>query len=183
MLPLSPAQRDMLLRAARAAVIARVSGAAPPDPSDSDALIDRGGGTFVTIRIDGELRGCIGQIAAAGPLLATVMQCAVSSATDDPRFPPMRPEEIAAARFEISILSDPELLREPEHLRVGAHGLLVTRGRSRGLLLPQVAIEQGWNATQLLEGACLKAGLRPDAWRESGTRVEVFTAEVFGDPA
>src|SRR5262245_51952296 len=182
MQPLSSAHRSELLRVARAAVLAHVAGARLPVPDGSDEQLHRPAGVFVTIRVDGALRGCIGQPSSTGPLITAVMECAISSATEDPRFPAMAADEIAAARFEISVLSPTATLHDASLLRAGEHGVIVTRGRRRGLLLPQVAVEQGWSAVQLLEGVCLKAGLPPDAWRQPDTLLEFFTAEVFSDP-
>jgi len=179
---LSDAQRATLLEAARAAVVAHLSGAPMPRHVDAAAPLGIPRGAFVTIRLAGELRGCVGITLPTDPLLESVMRCAVSSATEDPRFPAMSLDQIGDARFEISVLSPPTVLPRASLPRMGSDGLIVTRGRRRGILLPQVAVEQGWSAMQLLEAVCTKAGLAPDAWREADTLIEVFTAEVFSDP-
>ena len=108
---------------------------------------------------------------------------AVSAALEDPRFPPVLPEELSHLSIEISVLSEPELLADPDPTRIrpGQDGVLVRRGWRQGLLLPQVATEQGWGANELLAGVCRKAGLDVDAWREPGTELYVFQVEAFGE--
>jgi len=102
-----------------------------------------------------------------------------AAAFEDPRFPPVSKEELPELSVDISVLSAPQRLADPEQLQVGRHGLIVRRGLRSGLLLPQVAPEQGWNREQLLENTCRKAGLPPDAWKDGDTELYVFTAEVF----
>lgn len=139
------------------------------------------GAAFVTLRRRGRLRGCIGYIEALRPLHETVTQCAVSAACQDPRFDPVAPAELADLHLEISVLSPICSLADPQDVQVGQHGLLVTQGPRRGLLLPQVAVEFGWDRETFLEQACLKAGLPADAWRRGAT-LQTFTAEIFGEP-
>jgi AmmeMemoRadiSam system protein A len=136
-------------------------------------------GVFTTLYRDGELRGCVGFAFAASPLYRAVMETARAAAFDDRRFPPLSREELPRIRISLSILARPQPIR-PEDVEVGRHGLLISRGGQRGLLLPQVPLEHGWDRTTFLEQTCRKAGLPEDAWR-SGATVEGFTAEVFGD--
>lgn len=136
---------------------------------------------FVTLTVDGKLRGCVGHLDPAGTLEECVASCALSSATADPRFSPLRPDEFPQLRLEISLLSPPVLAAGPQDVVVGRHGIIVSQGGRRGLLLPQVATEHGWTPETFLSQASLKAGLRPDAWR-AGARIHLFTAEVFGEP-
>lgn len=139
------------------------------------------GAAFVTLRrSDGTLRGCIGQIEALSPLAHTVARMAWAASQEDPRFPPVGPEEVPDILVEISVLSPPAPI-DPEDVEVGTHGLIVERGLRRGLLLPQVAVERGWDRDTFLDHTCLKAGLPRGAWRDPSTQLLGFTAEVFGD--
>jgi AmmeMemoRadiSam system protein A len=139
-------------------------------------------GAFVTLvrREDGELRGCIGYAEAVHPLWEAVVRGAEAAATEDDRFEPVAPGELGAIRLELSILSPLGAVR-PEDVRVGEDGLVVRRGQNRGLLLPQVAVEWGFDRETFLAHTCRKAGLGPDAWKEPGTEILAFQAEVFGE--
>lgn len=133
-------------------------------------------------RRDGdELRGCIGCFEGRGTLEETVARMAVEAATRDPRFPPVRPFELGGLTIEISVLGPMLELADPAAVEVGNHGLVVSRGSHRGVLLPQVATECGWSREEFLDHTCLKAGLGRGDWRRPGTRLETFTAEVFAD--
>ena len=150
--------------------------------SDFDPLAPESRGAFVTLTTrSGDLRGCIGTILPAGPLDDTVARMAVAAALEDPRFPPVALDEFSGLRIEISALTVPEPA-DAKRVEVGRHGLIVTRGSRKGLLLPQVASEWGWDRVQFLGQTCRKAGLPPEAWREPGTLVEWFEAEVWGEP-
>ena len=127
------------------------------------------------------MRGCIGHIEAVRPLYATVRECARAAALDDPRFDPVTPAELSSLQLEISILS-PLVDIAPQEVEVGRHGLLISRGGRRGLLLPQVAVEWNWDREQFLEETCLKAGLPADAWQH-GARIQAFTAQVLKEPS
>lgn len=135
-------------------------------------------GAFVTLSLGGRLRGCIGVVEAVRPLGETLVHCAVAAATEDLRFPPVSPDELPELRYEISILSSLREAASPEEIEVGRHGILIEAGSRRGLLLPQVAGEQGWDRDTFLEHVCQKAGLQPGSWR-SGCRLWIFSAEVF----
>jgi len=134
----------------------------------------------VTLRRNGRLRGCIGRTDLAHTLAETVAQCAITAALRDPRFGPIREEEMAGLEIEISVTSEPRPAA-PEEIQRGMNGIVIRRGAKRGLLLPQVAVERGWSTTQFLEAACEKAGLEADAWRDPETRLFTFVAEVFSD--
>ncbi len=151
-----------------------------PDPKSVPAALNQPRGAFCTLHLEGQLRGCVGYVAAIKPLIQTVAETAVSAAFYDPRFPPVTAKEAPHLQIEISVLSLPEPIR-PDQVEVGRHGLIVSQGSRRGLLLPQVAPEQGWDAETFLSQTCVKAGLPPDAWRR-GAHLEAFTAEVFGEP-
>ncbi len=137
-------------------------------------------GAFVTLRRDGELRGCIGYIEAVCPLWETVETCAESAALRDFRFSPVRPEELSSLHIEISVLSPLESIDDPERIQVGQHGIVMSSGGRRGLLLPQVATEYRWDREQFLQHTCQKAGLPADAWKH-GAKIEIFSADVFGE--
>jgi AmmeMemoRadiSam system protein A len=138
-------------------------------------------GAFVTLRMGDELRGCLGHIRADRPLGDLIPGLAVSAARDDPRFRPLTPDELGRVRIEISVLTTPTPVDplDPGSILIGRDGLIVERGKARGLLLPQVAPELGWGPAQFLEATCEKAGLPKGTWREPGTRVLTFQADVF----
>ncbi len=137
-------------------------------------------GAFTTLYLDGQLRGCVGYVFPVLPLYRAVFETARAAATQDTRFAPVTREEAPRLKISISVLSALSPI-QADHIDIGKHGLMVTLGAYRGLLLPQVAIEHQWDRTTLLEQTCRKAGLPPDAWQKGAT-LEVFTAEVFGDP-
>ena len=184
---LDDAFRTNLLHRARRA-IARAIGvehgstrpAAEPIPNPQSLIPQLRAGAFVTLRIKGELRGCIGYPEPELLLVDVVERCAVSAAISDPRFPPLGPEEWSDVQLELSVLGPIEPADEIQEVEIGRHGLVVEFGRRRGLLLPQVAVEWGWNAEQFASQTCAKAGLPKDAWQK-GARLFKFEAEVFGE--
>ncbi|TKJ40500.1 AMMECR1 domain-containing protein [candidate division LCP-89 bacterium B3_LCP] len=149
------------------------------DVSSAKLLEDRG--AFVTIHKHGRLRGCIGYIIGVKPLYQTVREVAESAALRDPRFNPVQPSELDDLDLEISALSVPRTITSVEEIQVGTHGIIMRRGYNQGLLLPQVATEQGWDRQTFLEHTCLKAGLPDDAWKDKDTEIQIFSAEVFGE--
>ena len=179
--PLVAAEAGALLALARSAVQSVAEGRPLPGAGPLPGRLAEPGGVFVTVRVAGHLRGCIGVVEAGEPLGAAVRHCAVAAASEDPRFPPIRPDDLPGLAVEISVLDEPREVRDPEEIVPGRHGLIVTLGSRRGLLLPQVATEHAWGREEFLEQTCRKAGLAPDAWRR-GARVEVFTAQVLADP-
>ena len=138
-------------------------------------------GAFVTLRIGEELRGCLGHISADQPLAGLIPGLAVAAGRDDPRFPPLTRDDVDRVTIEISVLTEPQVVdpTDPSAIVIGRDGLIVERGNARGLLLPQVAPDLEWGPTQFLEATCEKAGLPKGAWREPGTRVLTFQADVF----
>jgi AmmeMemoRadiSam system protein A len=138
----------------------------------------RPGGAFVTIRHRGELRGCIGYVESSLPLQTVVAEVAEKAAFHDPRFHPLTEREAEEMVLEVSVLSPLTVVTSPEEICVGSHGLLMEQGPFRGLLLPQVAAEYGWNREQFLEHTARKAGLPEDAWRHPATTLYVFSADV-----
>lgn len=179
---LSREEERALLDLARRAVAARLESQPPPRLEDPPPRLLLPQGAFVSLHIDGKLRGCVGMIVAERPLAETVAACAAASATEDPRFDALDPSELEAVTIEISALDPPFRMADPAGLQIGVHGLLVTQGRRRGLLLPQVALDQGWDVRTFLEETCLKAGLPADAWSKGAT-VEAFSAQVFAEGA
>jgi len=146
----------------------------------ADEIFTQTGGAFVTLRLRSRLRGCIGQLASEIPLIEVVTYCARTAALEDPRFQPVRAEQVSEIDIELSILS-PLKDAAPSEIEPGKHGLFITRGQQRGLLLPQVAVEFRWTAERFIEEACVKAGLESEAWKDPATRLQVFTADVFSE--
>lgn len=153
-------------------------GQAEPDAPESSTL-RRELGAFVTLKIDGNLRGCIGNIQGSGELYKTIWNMARSAAFSDPRFPELTPEEFSKTEVEISILGPVEVCHYPREIVVGKHGLIVSKGGHSGLLLPQVAEEWGWDRDTFLKQTCRKAGLPEDAWNKAGATVFWFEAVIF----
>jgi AmmeMemoRadiSam system protein B/AmmeMemoRadiSam system protein A len=175
---LTAEDRIYLLRLARSAVTEFVGrGAVIDDPTRDPKLLSPKG-VFVTIKKRGELRGCIGFIEPIAPLSQAVIRAAVYAAAEDPRFPPVEPSEIKDLSFELSVLTPIKEVGNCDLVQVGRHGIVVSRGVQKGLLLPQVPVENGWDRETFLREGCLKAGLPPDAWRK-GAKVCVFEAIVF----
>jgi AmmeMemoRadiSam system protein A len=137
-------------------------------------------GAFVTLTVAGELRGCIGYPLPVKPLDETVIEMAVAAASQDTRFEPLESKELKKLKIEISVLGLPEPVSDPNEVRVGSHGIIVSKGFSKGLLLPQVPVEHGWDRETYLCHGCLKAGLPPEEWKR-GAKLEVFTAQVFSE--
>ena len=178
---LSSTDQLFLLTCAREAISARLAGRPPVYPSTPPSLEDESG-AFVTLKRRGELRGCIGHVTACQPVVDAVKSAAVASAFNDPRFPPLTPAEWPQVRIEISVLSCFESVTDVSSITVGVHGIMVRSGHRSGLLLPQVATEQGWDRETLLSHCCRKAGLPADAWRGPSVSIETFTATVFHEP-
>lgn len=187
---LSDEEGTLIVKLARRAVEENLkTGRIISPPKDLSPNLMEKRGVFVTINrvIDGEksLRGCIGFPYPVYPLARAVIEAAIESATRDPRFPPMKPSELNSVVFEVSILTEPELIQVnspseyPSKIKVGEDGLIVERGFYKGLLLPQVPIEWGWNEEEFLCQCCMKAGLPPDCWLLKGTRIYKFQAIIF----
>jgi AmmeMemoRadiSam system protein A len=181
MLQLTDAEKQRLLDLARKALEEVVRSGRMSEPAEPPGALETPGGAFVTLYKGKRLRGCIGHIEARRPLYATVRECARAAALEDPRFDPVAPAELLSLRLEISILS-PLVDVAPQDVEVGRHGLLISRGAQRGLLLPQVAVEWNWDREQFLGETCLKAGLPADAWQH-GARIQAFTAQVLKEPS
>ena len=179
---LAESEKKLLLEIARRALAAAVERRREAAEFPSNGVLRRPGGAFVTLHKHSKLRGCIGQLPGSVPLVEVVAHCAASAALEDPRFSPVRPDEVAEIDIEISVLSELEDITA-EQIVPGKHGLVIGRGYNRGVLLPQVATQFNWNAQRFLEETCEKAGLDRNSWRDPQTHVQAFTAEVFGDAA
>lgn len=175
---ISKEEREALLQIARASIETYIKHNQILDPSPSSEILRTKKGAFVTLKKEGQLRGCIGFIEPLLPLCQTVAQAAVFAATKDTRFSPVSPSELKTLEVEISVLSPLQRINDPALIQVGRHGLLIRRGDRSGLLLPQVATDNRWSRTSFLEQACLKAGLPRNAWK-SGAEIYVFEAIVF----
>ncbi len=178
--PLTPTQSAQLLAVARRAIRDRVQRCPASAPPVADPVLQAPGAAFVTLTSGGSLRGCIGYVQALRPLVDAVAHAAASAATADPRFPSVTPAELADVCVEISVLSTLQPVADPSEVRVGVHGLHVSKDGRRGLLLPQVAVEFGWDRDTFLNQACIKAGLPSDAWRH-GAEIEIFTVQRIAD--
>ncbi|HSA95754.1 MAG TPA: AmmeMemoRadiSam system protein A, partial [Acidobacteriota bacterium] len=175
---LSEEAKADLLRLARSAVTDYLAKRSFVDDRTGRAELATPRGAFVTLTKRGELRGCIGFIEPVAPLGRAVIQAAIYAATEDPRFPAVRAAELKDLRFEISVLTPLREIKDAGEVKVGTHGLVVERDGQRGLLLPQVPVENHWDRVTFLEEGSLKAGLERDAWRR-GAKLFVFEAIVF----
>lgn len=152
----------------------------PPPPASPELHEERG--VFVTLKEGGRLRGCIGYVLPTKPLYLAVRDMAINSALHDPRFPPVTAAELPVLHIEISVMTPLQPVADPNEITVGEDGLVIEgRGRT-GLLLPQVAPEQGWTREQFLEGVCMKAGLPLDAYTWEDVKLQKFQAHIFGGP-
>ncbi len=173
-------RQEELLALARTTLAEYLKTGHIPDYATDDPALNRRSGAFVTLKERGELRGCIGHTRADAPLYQTVQRMAVAAAMEDPRFPPLTPEELTDVAVEISVLSPFRRVVDVEQVRVGTHGLMIFSEGRQGLLLPQVPVEEGWTREEFLENLCLKAGLPPECWTADPT-LYAFTAIVFGE--
>jgi uncharacterized protein len=175
---LNDSERRAVLRLARHVITARLGGpAGEPDVTSIPALR---AGAFVTIEVRGELRGCIGYPPGDRSLADVIRQCAISAAFKDPRFPPLSTTELPDVSIEVSVLGPIVPVSDLNKIEVGRDGLIIARGFSQGLLLPQVATERHWDRETFLSQTCLKAGLPRDAWK-TGAKISRFEAEVFSE--
>lgn len=177
-LDLSPDEKAVLLELARTTITDYICNSSIPQPEIIHKNLLSQRGCFVTIKQKGSLRGCIGSFISEKPLYALVQEMAVSAATRDPRFYPMKKPDLAAFDLEISVLSPMKKISSIDEIAVGTHGLYIEKNFHRGVLLPQVPVEYRWDRTTFLNQTCLKAGLPADAWNE-GADIFIFTAEIF----
>ena len=178
--PLTPDEKRRLLALARAVIAAEAAGEPVPPPEADTPALAEARGTFVTLHLDGRLRGCIGYIEGVKPLVEAVVDNALAAAFRDPRFPPVDAEELAEIDLEISALTPLQPVPDWRDIEIPRHGVVLAKDGRRSVFLPQVAAEQGWNRETMLAHLSAKAGLDPLAWREGAT-FHVFEAEVFGE--
>lgn len=178
--PLTKDQEKSLLRFARQAITHYLEKGKPPDIETDDEAFKQKRGAFVTLKVKDRLRGCIGYPTPYKPLFETIVDVAISAATKDFRFSSLEKKELHVTKIEISVLSLPELVKDISKIEVGKHGIIITKGHSRGLLLPQVPLEWGWDRETFLSHACMKAGLEEEAWKK-GAQIEIFSAQVFSE--
>ena len=180
--PLSEETRQQLLALARGTLEAHFRGEPPPRlSSDRAETFGDPRAVFVTLRMGDRLRGCIGTLAPEGDLARTVPRFALRAALEDPRFPALTAQELSECTIEISVLTAPHPLEDPEEIVIGRDGLILEFGGRRGLLLPQVATEWEFDRTTFLGELSRKAGLPPEAWRQPGAKLWSFQAEVFSE--
>jgi uncharacterized protein len=178
---LSPREREILLAIARQAIEEYVrTGRYEVEPREEKILNTRSG-CFVSIKQNGQLRGCIGNFQSELPLFKEVAEMAVASASKDPRFYPMQANELDNFNLEISVLSPLQKIESIEELQVGTHGIYLEKSFHRGVLLPQVAVEHDWDRDTFLKQTCIKAGLPTNAWQTEDAEIYIFSAQVFGD--
>ncbi len=173
-------QQLFLLGLARESLIAALGTGRKVAIRTEDPILLQSRGAFVTLKSKGDLRGCIGYPLPCLPLAEAVSELVVTAATQDTRFEPVEEAEIPDLEIEISVLTVPCPIEDPARVEVGKHGIIVTKGLRKGLLLPQVPGEYGWDRETYLKHGCLKAGLSGDAWK-TGATIEVFEAQVFGE--
>ena len=180
---LTTEQKRTLLDIARKTIDLYVSAGRKMEVGDVDSRLALNEGAFVTIHKNGQLRGCIGNIVTQKPLYMTVRDMAIAAAVEDPRFPKVQPEELDQINVEVSVLSLPRVIRDVGEIELGTHGVIVSKGPLHyGVFLPQVAEETNWTKEEFLSQLCAqKAHLPPGAWKDPGTKIEVFTADVFSE--
>ena len=177
---LTKKEQKELLKIARETIVAFVTTGKPPAFVTASKGLQAENGCFVTIKQHGQLRGCIGNFVSDQPLYRLVQEMAVSAATRDPRFYPMKQQDLTSFDLEISVLSPLKLASSVDEILVGIHGIYLVRGSYRGVLLPQVATEYGWDRDTFLKHTCLKAGLPENAWKKD-CQIYIFSALVFGE--
>lgn len=178
---LSAREKEILLSIARQAIEQYVrTGDFEVEPREEKSLNTRSG-CFVTIKQDDRLRGCIGNFQSELPLFEEVAQMAISSATKDPRFYPMTEGDLNSFDLEISVLSPLHKIDEVEEIEIGRHGIYLEKSFHRGVLLPQVAAEHGWDRETFLKQTCIKAGLPTDAWKNEDAEIYIFSAQIFAE--
>lgn len=174
-------EQQELLQFARKAIRSALLGESPVSSGSLHPNLMVPCGAFVTIRVNNELRGCIGHVEPTIPLADVVADVAVKAATQDFRFTPLTIDALDSSTIFISVLTPVQRISSIEDITLGVHGLILIQGRHKGLLLPEVAVEHEWTREEFVEGVTLKAGLSRGAWKEEGTLIAVFTTDVYRD--
>ncbi len=171
---------DIASKSIRRTVRGEAAGRPPRSKSfDSESALSQPAGAFVSLYKKGELRGCLGVIVSETSLAETVSQLAGRSATEDPRFSPVTEDELNDIQVEISVLSPLREISAIDEIQIGKHGIFISAGMYRGLLLPQVAVKHHWSVNRFLEETCVKAGLPRDQWKHAETNIYIFSAEII----
>ncbi|VAW35479.1 COG2078: Uncharacterized ACR [hydrothermal vent metagenome] len=178
---ISDKDKKTLLALARATIAASVGGVEIPRFDLTGPAMKQIRGVFVTLHKNGRLRGCIGHFDPCEPLYQTVMDMAVAAATQDRRFDMVTMDELPDIDIEISVLSPLRKITDIKEIEIGRHGIYMSRDRIRGVLLPQVAVEQGYTREEFLNATCEKAGLSPTRWKDGSVDIEIFDAEIFSE--
>ncbi len=180
---LTPAEKQELLKVARQSVETAVrEKKVYSPPADEPEALRTPRGAFVTLKENGNLRGCIGYMSPLKPLVETVRDVAAYAALEDRRFRPVGESELGLLEYEISVLSPLRRVEDINQIHVGQHGLLIRKGEYEGVLLPQVPTEEGWNRNTFLEQVCVKAGLPEQSWKDEDADLFMFSALVFSEP-
>jgi len=177
---LNDVQKEFLLNLARNTVSAIIKEGRTIEAETDDPLLNSKRGVFVTLKVNGELRGCIGYPLPQKPLVQAVVEMAKAAATQDYRFEPIGEDDLGHLDIEISVLTLPRPVKDVQEIVVGRHGIIVSKGHHKGLLLPQVPVEYAWNLETYLRHGCMKAGLDQAEWKR-GAAIEVFEAQVFSE--
>lgn len=174
-------EKRELLRIARATLKEYLSSGRMPPGAPHRASMLAPAAVFVTLRANGTIRGSVGSVVETAPLYRTIQEMAIAAASRDPRFPPVRLEDLADLTIEVSVLGPRTRVYAPSEICIGTHGVCVSADGKRGLLLPQAAVESGWDAETFLSQACQKAGLPPDTWHRPDAILEVFQTQDFAE--
>ncbi len=176
---LSGSESKTLLIIAREAIIHHLKGGEYTPSEQMEPALNQCSGCFVTITQNGQLRGCIGNFQSQQPLYREVVTMAIAAASQDPRFPPMTRADLDNFSLEITVLSPLEKIDNVNQIEVGTHGIYIIKGLNRGVLLPQVATEYGWDRETFLAQTCAKAGLIDDAWQRPDTEIYIFSGQII----
>jgi AmmeMemoRadiSam system protein A len=177
---LSPEQQKFLLDVAHLSIQNYLDKGKTQEVETDDPELQEKRGAFVTLKVEDQLRGCIGYAIPHKSLQETIIDCAIAAASQDYRFPSITKEELDRLKVEISVLTLPRKIDDISEIKIGDHGIIISKGMNKGLLLPQVAVEWNWDVETFLNHGCLKAGLTENAWRK-GAKIEIFSAQVFAD--
>jgi len=178
--PLNKDQQEFLLDLARRTIQEYLKSGKTPKVKIKDEKLREKRGAFVTLKVNDELRGCIGYPLPYKPLFETVTEVTISAATQDFRFKPLSLGELDETKIEISVLSLPRPVKDIKEIEIGKHGIVISKGFNKGLLLPQVPVEWDWDVETFLSHGCLKAGLPEDEWKKEA-QIEIFEAQVFSE--